>query len=406
MRRPAYFYGWNIVAVTLVMALFSWGFGFYGPSVYLATLQDLHGWSAAAVATPVTVYYLVGALLVSRFGDAFTRLGPRPVVILGACAMGISVVALGFVQRPWQLYPAFVVMAMGWAALSGAALNTLIAPWFERRRGLAISVALNGASLGGVVVAPALIALIGALGFAPALVVATGTMLAVFLPMTAWLHRGPEVLGLGPDGDAPIARTTAPARSGGNAGALRTARFWSASGPFALALTAQVGLITHLVAALAPRLGHGGAGRVVSLATIAAILGRIGTGFVIDRVDPRLATSLTLAVQIAGVALLAATASDGGLYLGGALFGLGVGNLVTLPSLVLQREWPREQFAGLISLLLAINQFTFAFGPALIGIVRDWTGSYGPALACCIALQAVAAVWVFAGPGVPTAPRP
>ena len=166
-----------------------------------------------------------------------------------------------------------------------------------------------------------------------------------------------------------------------------------------------MGLITHFVAALAPRLGHGGAGQVVSLATIAAILGRIGTGFVIDRVDPRLATSLTLAVQIAGVALLATTASDGGLSLGGVLFGLGVGNLVTLPSLVLQREWPREQFAGLISLLLAVNQFTFAFGPALIGVVRDLTGSYAPALGCCIALELVAAVWILMGPGVPTARR-
>ena len=398
MRRPRYFYGWNVVAVTLVMALFSWGLGFYGPSVYLATLQRLHGWSAATVATPVTVYYLAGAILVSRFGVAFSRYGPRPVVAVGTLAMAASVAALGSVERPWQLYPAFLVMALGWAAMSGAALNTLVAPWFERRRGLAISLAYNGASLGGVVVAPALIVLIGAFGFAGAMQIAAGVLLAVMLPLTMILHRDPSALGVGPDGDRMQPRGVPGRRAAGRTGALRAPRFWSVAGPFALALTAQVGLITHLVALLVPHLGTGGAARAVSLATIAAIAGRVGTGFVIDRGNPRIATTLTLAVQIVGVVLLARTASAGGLYVGSLLFGLGVGNLVTLPSLILQREWAREEFAGLISLTLAISQFTFAFGPAAIGIVRDWSGGYAAALFGCAALEAIAGIWVLFGP--------
>jgi cyanate permease len=103
-------------------------------------------------------------------------------------------------------------------------------------------------------------------------------------------------------------------------------------------------------------------------------------------------------VQIVGVVLLARTASAGGLYVGSLLFGLGVGNLVTLPSLILQREWAREEFAGLISLTLAISQFTFAFGPAAIGIVRDWSGGYAAALFGCAALEAIAGIWVLFGP--------
>jgi cyanate permease len=86
------------------------------------------------------------------------------------------------------------------------------------------------------------------------------------------------------------------------------------------------------------------------------------------------------------------------LYTSAILFGLGVGNLVTLPSLILQREWPREQFATLISLSLAINQVTFAFGPAVIGFARDWSGGYTAALLLCAALQAVAAMWVLYRP--------
>src|SRR5206468_11112307 len=58
-----FFYGWKVVGATFFMALFSFGLGFYGLTLYVATLQRLHGWSAATVSAPVTVYYLCGALL-------------------------------------------------------------------------------------------------------------------------------------------------------------------------------------------------------------------------------------------------------------------------------------------------------------------------------------------------------
>ena len=55
-------------------------------------------------------------------------------------------------------------MSLGWGAMSGAAINIMLAPWWERRRGLAVSLAFNGATLGGVLIAPALVSLIDALG--------------------------------------------------------------------------------------------------------------------------------------------------------------------------------------------------------------------------------------------------
>src|SRR5262250_68903 len=179
--RARYFYGWNVVGATLVMAMFSFGLGFYGITVYVATLQRLHGWSAAAVSAPVTVYYVVGALLTMVIGGVYERLGPRVVVIGGSVAMTLGLIALGVVTRPWHLYPAFVVMALGWGSMSGAAINIILAPWWERRRGLAVSLAFNGATLGGVIVAPLLIPLIAALGFPRALVAAAVTSFALVI---------------------------------------------------------------------------------------------------------------------------------------------------------------------------------------------------------------------------------
>jgi len=398
-----YFYGWNVVGATFVMALFSFGLGFYGLTVYVATLQQLHGWSASAVSAPVTVYYVAGALLTATIGDLYERFGPSSVVAGGAGAMAAGVAALGIVTHPWQLYPAFLVMSVGWGAMSGAAINIILAPWFQRRRGLVVSLAFNGATLGGVLVTPALMLLIGLVGFTRALATAALVILVVLLAVAAGvMRRGPEALGIGPDGD-PSRSTPAGPSTGGErrwrTGALRTWRFWSVSAPFALGLAAQVGVLTHLVALVTPALGAGGAARVVSATTAAALVGRLVTGFVIDRLNRRLVASVTLVIQLIGLALLAHRPSVAGVYAGCALFGLGVGNLTTLPGLILAAEWPRERFSALVGLVVGINQLTFAFGPSLVGVVRDWSGTYGPALGACAALQAVSAALILLGPG-------
>jgi len=163
-----WFYGWNVVAAVFVMAMLSFGLGFYGVTVYVATLQRLHGWSAAAVSAPITVYYVGGALVTMLIGGVYARLGPRIVVAGGGLALAAGVAALGRVTEAWLLYPVFLTMSLGWGALSGAAVNIILAPWWKRRRGLAVSLAFNGATLGGVVIVPALLWLIGRVGFARA----------------------------------------------------------------------------------------------------------------------------------------------------------------------------------------------------------------------------------------------
>ena len=400
--RARYFYGWNVVGATFVMALFSFGLGFYGVTVYVATLQRLHGWSAASVSAPVTVYYVAGALLTMVIGGVYDRFGPRLVVTAGSVAMAIGLITLGVVTRPWHLYPAFLIMALGWGSMSGAAINIILAPWWERRRGLAVSIAFNGATLGGVIVAPFLIPLVVALGFPRAMVAAAvGSFGLVIAAAVIAMHRGPHVLGLVPDGSAAAptrAVPTAAAARGSRGDALATWRFWSVSAPFALGLAAQVGVLTHLVGLVGPMLGPTGAARAIGVTTATALLGHLLTGLVVDRIDRRRVASATLGVQMLGLALLATASSASAVYAGCVLFGFGIGNLTTLPGLILAVEWPRERFAALVGLVVGINQLTFAFGPSVVGFIRDRAGGYAPALAACMALQASAATMILLGP--------
>ena len=76
-----------------------------------------------------------------------------------------------------------------------------------------------------------------------------------------------------------------------------------------------------------------------------------------------------------------------------------------MPGLILAVEWPREHFSELVGLVVGINQLTFAFGPTLVGIMRDWAGAYGAALGACAVLQAISALLILLGPGQPAPPR-
>jgi cyanate permease len=78
-----------------------------------------------------------------------------------------------------------------------------------------------------------------------------------------------------------------------------------------------------------------------------------------------------------------------------ALFGFSVGNLITLPSLIVQREFDPRSFGVLVSLITAINQVTYAFGPGVVGLLRDASGSYSLPFYGCIALELIAAVLVM-----------
>ena len=80
------------------------------------------------------------------------------------------------------------------------------------------------------------------------------------------------------------------------------------------------------------------------------------------------------------------------------VFGLSAGNLLTLPSLVIQREFEAASFGMLVGLSWAISQFTYAFGPGLLGVIRDVTGDYTAPLVLCAALDLAAAALILLRP--------
>src|SRR5262249_15306286 len=240
--------------------------------------------------------------------------------------------------------------------------------------------------------APLLVFLIDRFGFAAALRLASALMLAVLLPLLLLVVREKRPQEHDRNDDPRIVPTAAQSASvtpPWNAGKiLRNRNFLTISIPFALGLTAQVGFLTHQVAFLGPITGTVTAGWIVGLTTFAAIVGRLGTGLFVDRADRRLVSCLNFLLQAVAMAILMTTSAPALLIIGCVLFGLGLGNLVSLPALIVQQEFPAPHFARVVSMVVAINQFAFAFGPALLGRLQQPDGSYSRALFACLLMQA------------------
>jgi cyanate permease len=175
---------------------------------------------------------------------------------------------------------------------------------------------------------------------------------------------------------------------------MRSLAFWTISLPFALALVAQIGFIVHQIALLEPKVGRSSAGFAVSIMTFMSIAGRFGLGMVVDRFDPRLVTAVSIVSQAAALLVIRQTDTVPLILAASAVFGFSVGNLITLPPLIIHREFSAASFVIVMGLSTAISGTVGALGPGLIGVIRGWSSDYDAALLVCIVLQLVAAAMV------------
>lgn len=383
--------GWRIVGVCFVLATFGWALGFYGQSVYLAELQRVHGWPASTIAMATSFFYLVGALLVAFVSEAMRALGPRNTLLVGVGMLGVATILLGQITAPWQLYAVNVLLAFGWAGASLGAITNTLGLWFDTKRGMAISLALNGASFGGIVGVPLMVAASSAFGFAGATMAAVGAMVLLLVPVIVlFVGHPPHRARIGD-----VAAASAPSSTRIRALAMRDRAFLTVTIAFALGLFAQVGFIVHLIAFLDPVLGRESAAAAVSLMTVMAVVGRVLFSTVIDRLDQRLAAALSFLSQATALAIVINTHNAPTLFFACALFGFSVGNLITMPALIVQREFDPRSFGVLVSLITSVTQVTYAFGPGIVGWLRDLSGSYSMPFYGCMVLQVMAAVMIL-----------
>jgi predicted MFS family arabinose efflux permease len=275
-----------------------------------------------------------------------------------------------------------------------------VAPWFERHQGRSITLAIMGASLGAIAGVPLLLLAVQALGVGTGLAVVAGAALVLLMPLIRRVlrHRGPAELGLLPDGEAlPPGVAAAPAVVPLAARGRPRVLLWSCAVGFALALTVQIGFITHHVALAAPMLGVAGAGALVSATGLSAFAGRLLLARVVDRVSVRGLSAGAMLAQAVALALIAVWPMPAVLAGASLLYGWGIGQVTTLGPVVVRREFGAAAFGATYGAAAMLIQFSSATGPALFGLGRDAFGGYGAVLAVAALLLLLAAAVLLLG---------
>jgi hypothetical protein len=384
IATPRFFGPWAVRAA-FVLAIFGWGIGFYGPSIYLAEVISRTGWRLSMVSAAVTVHFLFGALVVANLPRVYARIGLPVTTIIGAVVTALGVFGWAIASQPWQLFAAALASGMGWVTMGAVAVNTIVSRWYVVDRPSALAKAYNGASIGGVIFSPLWVALIGWLGFAGAASAVGVTMVAVAIALS-WgvFSKIPENLGQMMDGNP--ARQTTARRPIGNQMELPGRLLWqdrafiTLAAGMAAGLFSQIGLIEHLFKLLTPALGAQASGILMGGGTACAIAGRAVAARAVMHVgDRHLVAAASYAVQALGaLALLLAHADQVWLMvLGVALFGAGIGNATSLPPLIAQADFAAKDVSRVVALIVAMGQGTYAFAPAFFGLLLSACGSSG-----------------------------
>lgn len=375
------FHGPGIVRAAFIIAVFGWGFGFYGPPVFLHAVVARTGWSLSLVSTAVTVHFLLGACIVAMLPRIHRRVGLAAATSAGAVVLATGAMGWALAQEPWQLFVAALLTGGGWVMLGAAAINAIVSPWFSAGRPRALATAYNGASFGGVIFTPLWVALIERLGFPGAAMVTGLVMLAVVLPIAARvLTRTPAGLGQAADGIATQvdvvstgARAAPEKLAHAEPAALwRDRKFITLAAAMAVGLFAQIGMIAQLYSLLVPAMGAQAAGWTMAMATACGMAGRTVVARMLGpRADRRLAASASYCIQAIGTVLLIFAGPDQLplIVLAVALFGLGIGNATSLPPLIAQVEFAKESVPRVVARSVALAQALYAFAPAAFAAV-------------------------------------
>ena len=366
-------YAWFRLGIAVLLSTIG-GVGMWSVVVALPAVQTAFAIDRGAASLPYTlsmIGFAFGGVLMGWVADRFGVILP---VVGGAVALGLGYTAAGFAPGP-------ITFALAYGGLIGflgcsATFVPLVAEvshWFDRRRGIAVSIAASGNYAAGTLWPPVVEHGIALYGWR-----ATHFGIAVFcvvtmLPLALLLRGRPPGHG---SGRAPV-----PPRLGTlglRPGTLLT--LLALAGLFCCAAMAMPQV--HIVAYCGD-LGYGAqhGAEMLSLMLGFGVISRVGSGWVADRIGGIAALLIGSIAQTAALVLYLGLTSLDGLYFASAFFGLVQGGLVPSYAIIIRECFPAKEAGRRVGVVIMMTLFGMALGGWMSGVIFDWTGSYRAAFA-------------------------
>ena len=390
------FYGWFVVGGAFFVSLVSVGVGFYGQTVFLDGLIHEKGWSRESVSAASTLYFLTAGVTGMAVGRMIDRVGTRIPLATGALTMAAGLLWLGHIESPTELYAVYALLATAFSMSAAIPLSTLVSRWFHAQRSKAMSLSQTGVSVGGLILVPLATGLIASQGLRSATVQLAFCVVLLTLPIILFvLRETPEEFGLQPDGRTEPSSTGPPQPPmAGTREVILSPSFVLLASAFAGILVCQTGTAVHHLHLLREHLDTSVAALGATTLPIGSIVGRLATGRFADRFDKRRVAAVLFLLQ--GVALAALSTADhvAGLLAFSLVFGLTVGAVFMMQSLLVADLWGLSSFATILGVLSFVASLGGGLGPLLVGVLADRFGGYPVAFRTLALLAAVAALVV------------
>ncbi len=388
LRRP--FYGWWIVAAAIVTQSLGSGLLQQAFGTYVVLLGAEFGWSRTALSGAFSLARVEDGLLGPIEGWLLDKFGARNVMRAGFILFGVGFFLFSRLDSILEFYVTFLLMSVG-ASLAGfLAITTAIVNWFNRRRSLAMGIALLGNPVGGYAL-PLVVNALETYGWRTVAQASAVIIVVVGLGVSQLVRQRPEQYGYLPDGDLP---TDDHAKVGADGApraieqvddgsftvkqALRTRAFWFISLAHAASVlvvsVAQVHYTAHVIEAFGISLTTAAA--IITLQTTTNFVARPLGGWLSDKVGSRNVIMVAMLMHSVALLMLAFGTSlwmvSGFALLNGFAWGARVPVVVSMRAEYFGSK-AFGQIMGLSSMVVTIGSVA---GPVLAGLSYDMTGSY------------------------------
>jgi predicted MFS family arabinose efflux permease len=345
--------------------------------VFLKPISEEYGWSRGQMSLGVTIALILGGLATPGFGILIDRWSIQRVTLIVITLFAIS---FGLIS----LTPPNVAVFIGFYAVSGLLAGghaplpyaKSISGWFEHSRGLALGIAMAGVGIGIAILPQIARLLMDIVGWRHAYVLIGAIMWLVAFPAVLFLVKDPVI-------SADKARANAAQQIAEEASfAVYGRDFWLIAVAAFLVVTAVNGISAHFIALLTDRgVPAGIAAPMLAAMGVATIVGRLVSGYLLDRVfAPYLAAAVFLVPLIGIVLLLAGVTSTALVVCAAVCFGLSLGAEVDIIGFLVGRYFGLHRYGEIYGYIFAAFTIGSGVGPYLMGVSFDKTGSYNTTL--------------------------
>lgn len=410
MPRANIFYGWWIVAASFVLLFLFAGAGFYSFSIFIRPLEDEFGWARASISLTMSIYFIIGGCAGPLVGKLIQTHGPKRVITYSAVGAGICYILVSLTRSLWYFYTVYAFLALMSCGMGVLSVSSLLASWFDKRRGTATGLAMVGISAGGLILAPVVGLITSFFGWKASYICLGLLTWIAALPVALFIIKdSPSELGILPDGEIngkisvqdslPKTKNTSPTEGFEgytSAAVFRSRAFWWLAISFSLAPLAQMGVLQHQVPLIVD-IGISQATAASALGLIAGIggVGKISFGRISESLPFPWVVTLCFGLQALAVFVLLHTQTLTMVWIYVVIFGFAMGGVVVLLPLAVGKFFGLSSFGIILGTIWMLQALGGALGTFGAGIIYDHLGSYQYALYTFITAYVIAILAIF-----------